>query len=273
MRFRSRASLVGAALLALASVASADPKSDALFQKAREALSSARAMEAEVTESRTFGDQKRGFTATVRMMKPNLGQVTIKPEGNAPGVTVISDGKYVYQVNPEAKQYQRGPANPKGFGGFAGFFAPIKAFFDPETLAATAEHKYAGTREVDGKRFDVVEFNSTRPPEGPTRYFFGESGLLEGMEVDIKDGERNGLGSFWLKNVRLNPPFTEKEFAFTPPAGFKLNDPLAELEGTLLKVGTNAPDFRLPQPDGGTLTLSGARKGKKAVLVNFWFYG
>jgi peroxiredoxin len=47
----------------------------------------------------------------------------------------------------------------------------------------------------------------------------------------------------------------------------KRADPGAQL------VGKPAPDFSLPLLDGGTLTLAQARKGKKALLVNFWFCG
>jgi peroxiredoxin len=36
-------------------------------------------------------------------------------------------------------------------------------------------------------------------------------------------------------------------------------------------VGRPAPDFRVPLLDGGILTLADARRGKKALLLNFWF--
>lgn len=41
----------------------------------------------------------------------------------------------------------------------------------------------------------------------------------------------------------------------------------------MLKTGSNAPDFTLPTPSGGTITLSKVVKANKATLVNFWFYG
>ena len=37
-------------------------------------------------------------------------------------------------------------------------------------------------------------------------------------------------------------------------------------------VGKAAPDFNLPLSRGGRLSLGDALKGKKAVLLNFWFY-
>jgi hypothetical protein len=45
-----------------------------------------------------------------------------------------------------------------------------------------------------------------------------------------------------------------------------------QFEAKLLPAGKVAPDFNLPMPRGGQLSLTDARRGKKAVLVNFWFY-
>ncbi len=44
-------------------------------------------------------------------------------------------------------------------------------------------------------------------------------------------------------------------------------------EPGLALIGRSAPDFILPTPDGGQISLSNALRGKKALLVNFWFYG
>jgi hypothetical protein len=41
----------------------------------------------------------------------------------------------------------------------------------------------------------------------------------------------------------------------------------------LLKVGTKAPNFSLPNTAGKQQTLASLSKGKKATIVNFWFYG
>lgn len=40
----------------------------------------------------------------------------------------------------------------------------------------------------------------------------------------------------------------------------------------LLAPGKAAPAFTLSNPVGGQVSLSKALAGKKAVLVNFWFY-
>jgi hypothetical protein len=39
-----------------------------------------------------------------------------------------------------------------------------------------------------------------------------------------------------------------------------------------LKPGTVAPKWTAKTPEGPSLSLTAALKGKKALLVNFWFY-
>ena len=43
------------------------------------------------------------------------------------------------------------------------------------------------------------------------------------------------------------------------------------IQGELLKLGVKAPDFTLPTPSGGKITLSKVYKANKATLVNFYF--
>ena len=38
-------------------------------------------------------------------------------------------------------------------------------------------------------------------------------------------------------------------------------------------VGDKAPEFELPRPEGGTLTLSGMLKDQKALLLVWWACG
>lgn len=45
------------------------------------------------------------------------------------------------------------------------------------------------------------------------------------------------------------------------------------LTAFLLPLGRQAPLFTLPTPTGGEISLSAALQGKKALLINFWFYG
>jgi hypothetical protein len=123
---------------------------------------------------------------------------------------------------------------------------------------------------VDGKTYQVVEVIPS--PGGPEqKLFIGASGLVEGVEMTTRQGDKASTRTTWLKNIRLDRSTDPKRFAYAPPADFTLHEQ-PDLNKQLLAVGTDAPDFMLPQPGGGQLSLSDARKGKKAVLINFWFY-
>jgi thiol-disulfide isomerase/thioredoxin len=80
----------------------------------------------------------------------------------------------------------------------------------------------------------------------------------------------------WLLRERPGVvPYMEKLAAAFEAAGDRAKaaewrrkaDPGAAL------VGRPAPEFRVPLLAGGTATLAEARRGKKALLLNFWFRG
>ena len=67
-------------------------------------------------------------------------------------------------------------------------------------------------------------------------------------------------------------------FAFKPAADLKARERIgasgrtaAEAAPATGVVGAMATEFSLPTPTGGHLALADARKGTKAVLLNFWF--
>jgi cytochrome oxidase Cu insertion factor (SCO1/SenC/PrrC family) len=45
-----------------------------------------------------------------------------------------------------------------------------------------------------------------------------------------------------------------------------------QMDGKLVSGGKPAPTFALRDPKGQPVTLSDVISGRKAVLVNFWFY-
>jgi hypothetical protein len=102
-------------------------------------------------------------------------------------------------------------AGPIGLGASPAPSCPSKPFFEPEALTAGAGTRHVGVKEVDGKSYEVVRFTAMQPPEGLTRYYFGERGLLEGMEIDFNEGDRAGTFRLWLKSLRLNTPLTAND--------------------------------------------------------------
>jgi len=86
-----------------------------------------------------------------------------------------------------------------------------------------------------------------------------------------------GGQSFTLayEDLRLDAGLTPKDFEWTPPPGWTALQPPTQTDMTasLLKLGSIAPKFKLNTPKGGKMSLASASAGKKAALVNFWFYG
>lgn len=269
-----RPALALLALLIPLGAAHADPKAAALLARARKVAESTRTLQAEATAFRLHGQEKESELFLIRLMKPNKGHVTVKlPDGKI-AAQFLCDGTSLYFVNPAAKEYQRMPAGRGGLGTVLNFYAPIVAFYQPGSLIAGPEHRYAGTRKVKGTSYQVVTLVSKTPPGGTRRYFFRPDGLLEGMEAEISQAEPGGgTHQFWLRNVKLNAPMPAGQLAFKPPTGFNLSQPGGDVNASLLKEGADAPDFRLPTPDGSELSLTAAREGKKVVLLNFWFHG
>jgi outer membrane lipoprotein-sorting protein len=258
--------LAACGTLAVAGLARADVKSDAVFKKARAAAAGAKTLEADVV----LNAGGRAMNATLAAAKPNKGILTLRgPDGKAMQ-TMISTGTDTYMVMDAQKMYQKmpGTAGAQMIGAFPG--SPIDAFFQPKNIGATGKSKYIGPTKVGGKTYQVVQVTGAPGPggQGGQKLFFGAGGLMEGIELAGMPG--GGKLTMWLKNMKVNGPLDQKRFAYTPPADYNTQK---GPEDSLLPEGKDAPDFRLPQLGGTELALSDARKDKKAVLINFWFYG
>ena len=84
-----------------------------------------------------------------------------------------------------------------------------------------------------------------------------------------------------LSNIRFKP-LQKSQVAYNPPKTAKLQeaDPSvggasgdSDYEAKLVKVGKAAPKFNLPGLNGKLQSIEDLVAGKKALLVNFWFYG
>jgi len=68
------------------------------------------------------------------------------------------------------------------------------------------------------------------------------------------------------QRIRQLTPSLDKEFA-------AMEDRRRHQEDALLPVGATVPDFVLETATGGSLSLKELRRGHKAILLHFWFYG
>jgi peroxiredoxin len=99
------------------------------------------------------------------------------------------------------------------------------------------------------------------------RLAFDADGDLVRSSVQFGEGTNAAIFNAVMTNIR-HEPIAAQTFRFRPGPG--------QLESantdTMLPVGTQAPSFTLPTANGKSVRLADQRRGKRAVLVNFWYY-
>lgn len=269
-----------ALLLGSASALRADARAEALFKQVRAASKAVQTLSAEYRMVNKMGDQSRTSHGTVRYRRPNYLRVQEAPPSK---MAVISDGKDIYWVTPD-NRYIKQPATPPMLRNSSNYLAPV-GFLAGDDTAFREKFKgmrlrYAGRVRLEGRDHRVVNATlSTGDPKlsgigGSARFYIGPENLITRTDVDFVAGKEHFKTSHSLRNLRLNAPMTPLSFAYVPPPGAQ---PLAskpdDEDANLVPVGADAPRFSLPSPAGKTVSLADGLQGKKAVIVNFWFYG
>jgi len=274
------------ALIGLASFASlsaqADEKGEKILREAFQKLHQAQSMTAELTTERTItGQPDAGGTGTIALKKPNLLNVTLTSQAGARRLKqmFVSDGNNYFNYTDGAKNYMRQPApkNPTEFGGE--WEGEVDAFFGGAANADKVNAGFAGTETVDVTPCDLIRVTSKAGGDNRVlTYAIGQKDrLIHRSSWTTKLDEKVSMTQVnRLRNIKLNRPAATSLFAFDPPKDAKLYDPQAafkEMEAKLVAVGTEAPAFELTDPQAKTrFSLAKMLDGRKAVLVNFWFY-
>lgn len=263
---------IAVAALALAGLrpAPADEKGEALLREAFRTLHAARTYQAafSLTIAPT-GAPPLVLKGNLAAMKPNFFR--LKLDGEAPGggpkigLNYVSDGKYYYQHGggPTYGKDEVEP-NPTQFAGR--WEGEVDAFFGGDKLLGTRTVTVTGAETVGGVPCDLLKVSPQQ--NGPAVvYAVGKiDHLIRRCVLTFEGGGRTLTQTNLLTEVKINESKKPEDFVFTPPAGVR------EQFANLVPVGKPAPDFNLPELKGGQVALSDLRKGKKAVLVNFWFY-
>ena len=120
-----------------------------------------------------------------------------------------------------------------------------------------------------------MQLNGDKPFTYMTKLYIAPSKLVTRMDMRITQGGQTVDYDAVLKNVKVDVTLSDATFAYAPPKGATLYKAptMDDYNNKLLAVNSVAPTFALSTPTGGKLTLEDALKNKKAVLVNFWFYG
>ncbi len=260
-----RVLLAGLLGLALTLPASADEKGTATLKAAYKKLHEAKTLtfDLAITMAGPMGPIQ--WTGTARAMKPNFARIELK--GNF-AQSFYADGKdYFMLANSRATKLPL-EAKPKELQGV--WEGELDAFFGGEELLGKLTATFVEDKKVDGVDCVVVKA-VMKSPDRTAIYTIGVAdSMIRQMTllVTTPEGERE-VQSSKLSNVKLNGELKAADFAYTGPKPVERPSPAAGL----LPVGQSAPDFILPLPGAGNLGLTEARKGKKAVLINFWFYG
>ena len=274
---------IGVALLAILGTnrVRADEKGDALLKEVEQAAQATQTLTADMSLSETVkksdGKDHVKMAATIKLKKPNLARIEFTG-GYAKVRTIASDGKNVYRLMPN-NQYQKSAVDPQGKAIDALWAVPVNMFFGGEATwffggGSKPETSYMGKQTVDGVEYEVVQLKGKGQVAYTMNLFIAPSKLATRMDVDFTLGAQTFKMDAILKNVKTNVVLSDTTFAYTPPKSAKSFEQLTldDYNKKMLPVGSVAPQFALSAPTGGRTTLADALKGKKAVLVNFWFY-
>jgi peroxiredoxin/outer membrane lipoprotein-sorting protein len=249
-------------VLAATGVARADEKADALLKEV-----DARTQAIQTFHAKVIRKGREGTTeGQVFLQRPNRGRVVMKGSGSLSSVRV-SDGETLWQTVSD-KEFTRSAA-PPGLGQLWPFFNRVE---DIQFGMKEATRTYRGSRTADGEAFEVVEFRLERPLPQTIRLYISPDRLVRRIEAE---SEQFGKGETVYTEIQTDQPIDPDIFVFRPTEGMverKTARP-QDIEAGLLGVGKKAPDFTVPTMSGRTLSLKEALRGKKAVLLDFWFYG
>ena len=284
IRHHSRLAWAGggaAVLLALGVLpARADEKGEALLKEVEKANKAAKTLTADLTMSYNAKDaegkgQAMKLAAAVKLKKPNLARIEFS-EGQFARV-IASDGKNLYTLMPN-NQYQKNAADAQGRNISALWATQISMFFSGQFTGFGGDKPtpmYVGRQTVDGTDYEVVQTSSAKPFIYTAKLYIAPSKLVTRMEMQITQDKQKIAYDAVLKNVKVDATLSDSVFAYAPPKGATLYKApsMDDYNNKLLPVNSAAPKFALSTPTGGKVALDDVLKSKKAVLVNFWFYG
>jgi RNA polymerase sigma factor (sigma-70 family) len=246
---------------------------DAILKKARAALDKAHSMSAKLDILESGGGKTNHRIANVALQKPNLGRLTYLDAAGGALRTEISDGRQLYIVYNPDKIYHR----PLTHGHtpehlltsvipvLAGFWSSDPLIIGPDKI------EYGGTETIDDQSYDLIRYSYKDSTSTGKVYFSATTGLLSGW-IQSSGGKNPVIARQWLTDIQFDPAIEPITFTFDPNfLGLKEFERSKEFDKALVQVGQATPEFSLARAGGGKLSSADARKGKKAVLVNFWF--
>ena len=122
-----------------------------------------------------------------------------------------------------------------------------------------------------GKQVNAIKFELPNKMALKT-YFDKKSDLVIGSEISMDMGGEKMSMVAEMINIVPNAKLSAADMRYRlPRTAKKFVQP--DYNAKLLPVGKLAEKFDLVSLKGDHITLDSAAQNKKAVLVNFWFYG
>ncbi|MDD8027791.1 MAG: redoxin domain-containing protein [Acidobacteriota bacterium] len=196
--------------------------------------------------------------ARIKALRPNYFRV----ESDAQWF--LSDGASTWQYFPAANEYTPYVKYDSGM------YVPLASGF---TLFSPPANYHPSFTRVEDTVFEgrkaiaLVEEPKDQPNLMNRTFIDPETWLPVGEEQRMVDDVTISV----YRNVRADDRFTAADFAWAPPKGAADRTKKKSSAPQPLRAGEKAPDFDLPLADGRRIRLGEALKGKKGLLVNFWF--
>jgi peroxiredoxin/outer membrane lipoprotein-sorting protein len=243
------------ALLPLFTLSQQRPDPTEVAGKVREKLQSAASLSVE-TELR--GGTGSPLKFTVKALRPNYYKV----EGERQ--SFFSDGKATWQYFPLLGEF--GPFRRDE----SGMFIPQGQGFESFSPPPQYKPVYTGAEEVmyEGRKAIALVQEPKEIPGLRLRTLIDPKTWLPVAYEQTLNGRTT---TTIYRNVRTDQKLTPKDFAWSPPKGARDSRTIRREGPKPLAAGETAPSVSLKLASGRTVGLKDLAKGKKAVLVNFWF--
>jgi peroxiredoxin/outer membrane lipoprotein-sorting protein len=197
-------------------------------------------------------------TFSVKAMRPNLYRVESEQQ------LFLSDGRTSTMFMKERNEYMKSPAP---VGGTRVPLADGFALFSPSPKSMPHYTGVVSTTLLGKEVYGLVDEPQDLPGLSTTSYF--DKQTLTPLGALQKTSKTTT--TFRYEDLNLNASLGTADFSWTPPAGAVDLATKKPRPSPFLKVGEAAPLGSLKTPDGRPMSLEEALRGKKALLVNFWF--
>lgn len=273
---RLAAVLGGLAVLLAPAAGRADRRADTLLRRVEAAYRAAPALTAGLSMRVWHDGRETELRGTVRLSKPNLARVEL----SGPYLrTLASDGRTRWELFADGR-CEKKRADPHGLDIEALWAKPVVMFFVPEYVvfgaAVEPMTRHLGRETFEGRPYQVLELRRPELDRQVTRLYVGRDRLVHRMAATLRSGEDSVRVEAVFRNIRVGKRLPTSAFAYRPPATARVyvrdGAGMPGLLAPLIPVGQPAPDFDLETPSGGRISLKDALRGKKALLLNFWFH-